>query len=142
MTGCALCSQARLDNGFPGIRLMCPRQHWVIMQKLGHFTSQVLRLAGTGDMQGLLQCFQTKYSSDFGPMLDVSNRAVRPTLTHGREAMPFRTDPDLPAACEGAFFMATPDAPRQPPTATSSGAQQASAACVPPPIAFSAAHLQ
>lgn len=113
--------QARVANGFTqGIRLMCPMQHWTIMAKLGRFTSRVLALAGTGDLQGLLNCFQAGCSSDFGDLLRVDNQAVRPTLTRERGRMLFQIAPDQPAG-SGAGYGLTPSGPTPAATAASQG---------------------
>lgn len=90
--------QVRKENGFDKIRLVCPSEHYLIIQQLHNFTRKLLKLAGTGDLQGLLACFDHPLSHEFAPMLKLERPLMRSTLMGNEQPLPFRVDVRRPAS--------------------------------------------
>ena len=73
--------QAREENGFGAIRLLCPREHINSMRWLAQFTRKVLQLAGSGHKQGVSQHFQAKYSRALGPVIKMNLRSALQSIS-------------------------------------------------------------
>ena len=92
------CLQVRSANGFGNIRLTCPEEHLDIIKWLGKFTSKVLKLAGTGNVQGLKQVYRARHSREFAPVVQLERRHFRPNLHPKDRPVKYRLHP-RPACC-------------------------------------------
>ena len=54
--------QVREANGYKWVRMVCPKQDFLLVQRLHDFTAEVMSAAGTGDKAGLQRWKLAEYS--------------------------------------------------------------------------------